>query len=304
MAGSGTPDALPRYPDRRDAPRDLRTADELRAHGYEQLGEQRAALVNHDGTLTALYSTSEARLLKNNLWPRGPKLNVQRAQAGEAAQPIGSSRRVTNPGGSAAAAPGSRPPVRAYGRHPQPPTATFDPQEWLSQLYAEGFVVLDTETTGLGPRAEIIEIAAVDVTGEVLMESKVWPRSGRVPAATTRVHGLTIADLRGAPTWPELLLELEEKLAGRRVLAWNAPFDERMARQSSRLWNLEPRLPTFECAMRAYARARGAGTSMRLERAAQVERVLAAAQEHRSAGDARLVLAVLKRLAEARSVPA
>ena len=304
MAGSGTPSTLTRYSHRRDAPRDLRTADELRAHGYEQLGEQRAALVNQDGTLTPLYSTSEARLQKHDLWPRGRKLDVKRTQTGAVAEPIGSSRRVTNPGTSAASAPGSRSATRAYGRAPQPPGAVFDPQQWLTQLYSEGFVVLDTETTGLGARAEIIEIAAVDVTGEVLVESKVWPRAGRVPAATTRVHGLTIADLRGAPTWPELLLELEEKLDGRRVLAWNAPFDERMARQSSRLWGLESRLPAFECAMRAYARARGAGTSMRLERAAQVERVLAAAQEHRSAGDAQLVLAVLRRLAEARSVPA
>src|SRR5690606_7689445 len=100
----------------------------------------------------------------------------------------------------------------------------------------------------------------------VLLESTVFPRSGRVPAGSTRVHGLTIDDLRGAPTWPEVLLELERRLEGRRVLAWNAPFDERMAQQSSRLWSLVPRLPPFECAMRGYAFARGVGSgSMRLE---------------------------------------
>jgi DNA polymerase-3 subunit epsilon len=298
---------LPRYTDRREAPRDLRTADELAAHDYTRLGAPCAELALSDGTITPLYSTSEARRLKHDLWPRGRKLAVSGAPVEVAGTPIGASARVSNPGDTSAPAPGTkprpgrRPPKGAAG---QPLTSLRDPRAWLDDVFAEGFVVLDTETTGLGPRAEIIEIAALDHAGHVLMESKVWPRSGRVPAGATRVHGYTTADLRGSPTWPELLLELERQLDGRRVLAWNAPFDERMALQTSRLWSLAPRLPAFECAMRAYAQFRGVGVSMRLERAAQVERVLSAAQEHRSLADAQLVLAVLKRLAEARTASA
>lgn len=298
---------LPRYTDRRAAPRDLRTAEELAANDYTRLGAPRAELALPDGTIIPLYSTTEARRLKHDLWPRGRKLAVSGAPVEVEGTPLGASARGSNPGSTSAPPPGTR---RSTGRGPSRGTAgqaaagLRDPRQWLDDVFAQGFVVLDTETTGLGPRAEIIEIAALDHTGQVLMESKVWPRAGRVPASATRVHGYTIGDLRGSPTWPELLLELERQLDGRRVLAWNAPFDERMALQTSRLWSLAPQLPTFECAMRGYAQLRGVGVSMRLERAAQVERVLSAAQEHRSLADAQLVLAVLKRLAEARTVSA
>lgn len=298
--------AIPTYAERSAAPRDLRTAEELAQHDYTRLGAPRARLLSAGGGEVLLYSTSEARRLKHDLWPRCSRLT--RADAPAPDRPLGAVARTTNPGASSAPRPGE--PGHASGRHgpadaPTARTLLSDPTAWLAALFDEGFVVLDTETTGLGRQAEIIEIAAVDNSGAVLLESKVWPRSGRVPAAASRVHGLTIGDLQGAPTWPELLLELERQLNGRRVLAWNAPFDERMALQTSRLWSLAPRLPAFECAMRGYARVRGLGsTGMRLERAAQVERVLTAPQEHRSLGDAQLVLAVLERLTGARAVPA
>lgn len=323
-AGSAEPCAaadpeqpLTRYASRQDVPRDLRTAAELEGHGYSQLGPARAELVLQ-GVTALLYSTSEARLLKHSLWPRGPKL--QRAagsdqsklegaegQAGHA-HLFGGPRRVANPGGTSEVKPGQARRDKPWSgathtsHHAGTPAGRH---AWASQLFGDGFVVLDTETTGLGRGAEIIEIAVLDSTGEALLETRVWPRSGRVPQESTRVHGLTLTDLHGAPTWPEVLLELERKLAGRRVLAWNAPFDERMARQTSRAWSLVPRLPAFECAMRGYAHARGiASLSMRLERAAQVERVLTTPQQHRSLGDTELVLAVLKRLLQAGTVPA
>lgn len=299
-------DALPTYTERSAAPRDLRTAEELAQRDYTRLGAPRARLRAAGADEVLLYSTSEARRLKHDLWPRGSRLTPAGAPAAD--RPLGAVARTTNPGASSAPRPGD--PGHAGGRRrsTRAPTSTAlssDPSAWLAALFDEGFVVLDTETTGLGRQAEIIEIAAVDHTGAVLLESKVWPRSGRVPPAASRVHGLTISDLQGAPTWPELLLELERQLNGRRVLAWNAPFDERMTLQTSRLWSLAPRLPSFECAMRGYAHVRGlGGAGMRLERAAQVERVLTAPQEHRSLGDAQLVLAVLERLTGARSVPA
>lgn len=298
--------SLPRYADRSQVPRDLRTGQELAAHGYERLGAPAAELVTPDGEVVALYSTSEARRLRFDLWPRGPRMRSPRSEAGAAAEqpelPLGAERRLANPG------PTSRPPAGSprFRQHvpleelePRRAAHRGDPRGWFAELFREGFVVLDTETTGLGARDEIIEVAAIGSGGEALLDSKVWPRSGRVPAAATRVHGLRLEDLEGAPTWPEVLLQLERELEGRRVLAWNAPFDERMARQSSRAWSLVPRLPPFECAMRGYAYARGIGSgSFRLERAALVERVLTGQQEHRSLGDARLTLAVLRRVVE------
>lgn len=268
---SGPPsDELPRYPGRASAPRDLRTAEELAENGYETLGPPRAVVESRTGEPVLLYSTSEARKLRYGLWP----------------------------GAAPSGAPLSAPADAAGAGRSRSSERIGAGSGWLTRLFSgEGFVVLDTETTGLGARAEIIEVAAVDSSGEVLLESRVWPRAGRVPVSSTRVHGLTTADLMGAPTWPVVLLRLERRLAGRRVLAWNAPFDQRMALQSSALWDVPPKLPTFECAMRGYAAHRRLpGGRIGLERAALRERLLSGEQLHRSLADARLTLALLRKL--------
>ena len=287
MSSSTTPDeqpaaTLPRYASHASRPRDLRSAQELKAHGYERLGAPAALLQLPDGQLQELFSTSEARRLRDGLWPRAGRESHNR----NAAPP----RR------------GSHTPLKQL--ESQGAVLPRNPA-WLAELFATDFVVIDTETTGLGAGDEIIEIAAITADGQPLLEQKVWPHQGRVPAASSRVHGLVITDLEGAPTWPEVLLELERLLSGRRVLAWNAPFDHRMSLQSSRKWGLEQRLPPFECAMRGYALSRGIGSGrLRLERAASVEQVLAGPQQHRSLGDARLTLAVLKQAHQKRQAPA
>src|SRR5690606_16039512 len=159
----------------------------------------------------------------------------------------------------------------------------------------EGFVVIDVETTDLSARDEVVEVAAVAHDGTVLFESLVRPKLGRVPAAAARVHGLSWNGLSGAPTWPEVVDDLAEILTGRRVLAWNASFDERLVVQSSRVWAVQHPLPGFECAMRAYAACRGVGSGgLRLSRAAAVEGVLAGEQSHRGGADATLTVAVLR----------
>ncbi len=305
--------ALPVYCDPTRVPRDLRSAEELLRGGYKALGPVVAWLEIGPGEVgslndtpsmaggssspiterVALHSTSEARRLKGYTWS-WPQRST----------PRGSVQRPADRGGSS----GSGPTASASGRRRsgpvghtplvtrsrRRPTLRVDPDRWINELFKEGFVVIDTETTGLSARDEIIEIAVVGADGSVLFESLVRPRSGRVPAASTRIHGLTFSDVARAPTWPEVVDRLHSVVAGHRVFAWNAGFDERLSVQSSRAWALPHPLPGFECAMRAYAACRGIGSgSMRLERAASVEGVLRSGQAHRSADDARLTLAVL-----------
>src|SRR5690606_31475711 len=93
---SGVEGPLPLYTDRRDAPRDLRTAAELNAHAYSRLGEPRAELRLPNGEVTLLYSTSEARRLKHDLWPRGNELRDTGAPVNMADTPLGAPRRVSN----------------------------------------------------------------------------------------------------------------------------------------------------------------------------------------------------------------
>jgi len=295
---------LHRYRTRAEVPRDLRPAEELRERGYRDLGPVRATLAGGDDE-TALYSTREARQRRDNMWahPTTPTEATHRAPDVVSALADGT-----------APAPG-RPFTGTCRECGQDRTGLIDDvcpscrrerreralrgaaERWITSLLVDDFVVLDTETTGLGRRDEIIEIGVIGADGRTLLETLVWPRTERVPAGATRVHGLVLGDLEGAPRWPNVLPELLSVVQGRRVLAWNAPFDERMAQQSSRLWRVRHGLPAFECAMRAYALAQGVAHGRRkLEAAAAEQGVLAGAQRHRSSDDARLALAVLRSL--------
>ena len=92
-------------------------------------------------------------------------------------------------------------------------------------------IYLDTETTGFGPRAEIVDIAVVNAAGEVVLESLVQPNR-RIPADATAIHGITNADVKNAPAWCELYEDLLRVLAGRRVIVYNVIFDRQMVNQA------------------------------------------------------------------------
>jgi DNA polymerase-3 subunit epsilon len=77
-------------------------------------------------------------------------------------------------------------------------------------------VYLDTETTGLDKKSEIIEICLIDHENNVLFQSLVKP-STPVPYDVTRIHGITNEMLLGAPNWMRVLPEVQELLLGRYV---------------------------------------------------------------------------------------
>lgn len=301
-------DAAPTFASWDQVPRDLRTAADLEARGYRDLGPAAGSVVTA-GKVVELFSTSAARRRRDGMWtggtvtPAGARRHGSRDVVGSLARgdepsPGHALKGVCDVCGKEALGllTGVCPACRREARRASLGEAA---RVWLEQLFASDFVVLDTETTGLRRRDEVIEIALLDRDGHVLFESLVWPKSGSVPADASRVHGLNLADLHGAPTWPSVLEPLRDLTAGRRVLAWNAPFDERLTLQSSRLWHVRHGLPAFECVMRAYALARGNATGLiKLERAAAEQEVLQAVQSHRSKDDAHLALAVLKQLAD------
>ena len=110
-------------------------------------------------------------------------------------------------------------------------------------------IYLDTETTGFGPRAEIVDIAVVNAAGEVVLESLVQPNR-RIPADATAIHGITNADVKNAPAWCELYEDLLRVLAGRRVIVYNVIFDRQMVNQACDRYSLPhlPRTGSARCA--------------------------------------------------------
>ena len=121
------------------------------------------------------------------------------------------------------------------------------------------FIIIDTETTGLDEQAQIVQIAAVDASGRVLIDSLVKPTCP-IPPRVTDIHGIHDADVINAPSWGDLWRLVAAISAYRDVIAFNASFDIRMLRQSFEQngdfedWMaFERGMGEVVCAMRAYA---------------------------------------------------
>jgi DNA polymerase-3 subunit epsilon len=109
------------------------------------------------------------------------------------------------------------------------PEAAGGAADW--PLEALTFTVFDTETTGLAPADgdALVQIAALRVARGRLLEAEAFDTlvdPGRsIPAASSRIHGLTQADVAGAPAPAEAARRFH-RFAGDSVLvAHNAPFD-------------------------------------------------------------------------------
>lgn len=162
-------------------------------------------------------------------------------------------------------------------------------------LERDDVLILDTETTGMGD-AEVIEVALVDTRGRVRLDTLVKPRMRRMNPYAQRVHGIDFGMLEDAPAWPEVLPELARLTERATVLAWNAPFDARMLEQTSRLWGLEHPRILFVCAMKLYARGRGAKVRglHKVVGDLGLEPLLERHASHRALGDVNLVLEVMR----------
>ncbi|MDQ3225642.1 MAG: 3'-5' exonuclease [Chloroflexota bacterium] len=175
---------------------------------------------------------------------------------------------------------------------------------WAAAAAADPRVVyLDTETTGFGPRAEIVDIAVVDAAGTILLETLVRPVR-RIPAEVIAIHGITNADVQDAPEWRDIHETLLDALAGRRIIVYNVTFDRQMVNQACDRYALSAPQADWECAMKRYAGFFGNwDPGKRWYRFEKLERaVLAFGAEpggHRAAADAFACRAVVLGMAAA-----
>lgn len=107
-----------------------------------------------------------------------------------------------------------------------------------ARAWLERAIVIDVETTGLGERDTVVELAAVHAdTRRVLIDSLIIPGSPMGEAAQV-VHGISETEAleQGKPiSWAvnELAAKAHEAGEGFLVLAaYNAPFDLRLVSQS------------------------------------------------------------------------
>lgn len=170
-------------------------------------------------------------------------------------------------------------------------------------------VYLDTETTGTGPNAEVVEIGIVDHDGSVLVDTLVKAR-GKIEPGAQRVHKITAEMLADAPSWQDVWPQVEAALQGRYVGVYNLDFDVRMMQQShTRSW-MQWRQPevNFFCVMKMYAKfygqwnpKRGSYKWQSLDQAGQ-QCQLKLPNAHRAVDDTLLTRAVLHFVANSTTI--
>lgn len=120
-----------------------------------------------------------------------------------------------------------------------------------------------------------------------------------IPAAATEIHGITDADVAGAPDWTTIGPQVVNLLAGRLLIAHNGAFDERLLYQTSRSHGVTLPALRVECTMELLNG--WAGRWLNLADAALMLGAGAPATRHRACADAEQCRQIV--LAAARAAP-
>ncbi len=91
-------------------------------------------------------------------------------------------------------------------------------------------VLFDTETTGFDPLTgdRVIEIAAIELINDLPTENQfhvLLDPERDIPAESTKVHGITSADVAGKPKFAEIADAMLAFFGDAPLVAHNAPFD-------------------------------------------------------------------------------
>jgi len=125
--------------------------------------------------------------------------------------------------------------------------------QWARKVVSDRRTIyLDTESTGLGPTADIVDIALVSTDGSVLFDSLVRP-GGPIPAEASAIHGIYDHHVSRAPTWSDIAPYLAALLTGARVIVYNARYDSDLINNCCTRCGQQPFADRWECAMLSYA---------------------------------------------------
>lgn len=155
----------------------------------------------------------------------------------------------------------------------------------------EKYVILDTETTGLGESDQIVEIAIIDLDGKELLNTKTYTEVPISPEASY-VNGIKNSDLEGMPTIKELAPVIQNIIEDKTVLIYNSSFDTKMLYQSG----FKNEIKSM-CMMYLYMDYIDSDRWVGLQRAMEYEGINII-QDHTAAGDCQCVLKLVMQIAE------
>ncbi len=109
-------------------------------------------------------------------------------------------------------------------------------------------IIFDTETTGLDPLEDrVIEIGGVELVNRFpsgrSIHFYIHPGSREIHPEAQAVHGISMADLAGKPTFAEIVGEFLAFIDGAKLVAHNATFDMNFLNQELKRVGIEPLLP-------------------------------------------------------------
>lgn len=119
--------------------------------------------------------------------------------------------------------------------------------DWASLNYA----VADVEGNGQQP-PDLVELAVVPITGGVIGEPVSWLVKPPQPIKyfATRIHGITAADVAGAPSFEAIAGEVRAKLDVPALIAHNAHVDVGVLTRHLPKWDVPEVFDTLKLARR------------------------------------------------------
>lgn len=164
-------------------------------------------------------------------------------------------------------------------------------------------IYLDTETTGLGKDAEVIELAVIDADGKVLMDQLFRP-ANPIPAQAMKVHHITDEMVARKPVWGIYWPTIRGLFFGKTICMYNADYDLRLIYQSNLRYGIRKEPLNVFCVMKLYAQFRSEWDQQcnryrwfKLEQAGK-EANIPIPNSHRAVDDTQLTRALLHWIAE------
>lgn len=118
-------------------------------------------------------------------------------------------------------------------------------------MKAEGYVVIDLETTGFSPQNDrAVEIAAILLSPDFRVDG--WWTTLLNPLqdiGATHIHGISVADVADAPSFPSVASMLVKQLQERTMVAHNARFEVGFLEEELRRCGLPMEIRNKHCTM-------------------------------------------------------
>ena len=124
--------------------------------------------------------------------------------------------------------------------------------KWARAMVADDHAVyLDTETTGLKPGSEIVELAIIDNAGRALLDTLIRPQRP-IPRDSSAIHGIFDSDVSNAPNWESVYSSVLEIVRNRRVVVYNREYDRGIIDALCRESQLDLLPGKWKCSMIAF----------------------------------------------------